>query len=328
MNYYMKKRLIKGLTRSEVSNYLGIDYKRYLSIERGNVKMPKNLIDRFNEFVNRGKSENKIDRLNREELVNNWWNEVINDKEVLKNKMKEFNIESYKELGILLGYKDGSVICTYVNKLREPNFDFKNKLYNFFENELNIQEPEINKPKIKSGRSYALKYNQEDLEWYRSFDKKKWLNEYNLLLNDFADYINMPHSTFYYFVNQRNNQERLPYQRNIVKVREGIEKYEREHTQEIIALDAKESKIIGEITQEYKEDEILTPKFLVDMMEKPEEVTLRDKLINKYTNIIDNLEGQATDIVKEISRLRDKLDDITKQRLIYSELLNDIEEVE
>lgn len=317
MNYYRRKRQQNGLEISEVANYLGIDYKKYLSIDRGDVKMPKNLIDKFNKMINRGKNENKIERINREELINNWWNEITTDKSLLIKKMQEFNIKTYRELSNLLGYKDGCTLSIYINKLREPSFDFKNRLYSFFENELNIQEPKI---KSKNGKTILNKQDkQKNIDWYKNFDIKKWLETHNLSLNDFSKYIKMPSSTFYYYVNPKDINS-IPYQSSIKKVKEGIKRYEEEYQNKII----NEKPIIENITENNKVDEIIT----VDSLKTIENTNIsrQEKLINKYTNVIDELEGQAIDIIKEITKLKDKLDDINKQKLIYNEILEDIKE--
>ena len=46
--YYKKKRKKAGLAPSDMAKELGINYKKYNLRENGVVKMPKNLIDKFN----------------------------------------------------------------------------------------------------------------------------------------------------------------------------------------------------------------------------------------------------------------------------------------
>ena len=38
---------------------LGVSYERYILIEKGLVKMPSNLIDKFNAIINKGKNEKR-----------------------------------------------------------------------------------------------------------------------------------------------------------------------------------------------------------------------------------------------------------------------------
>ena len=188
--YYKRKRRKTGLASSDMAKELGIDCKKYSLIENGVVKMPKNLIDKFNEIVSKGKSEHTLDRLNNEQVVNAFWGEMklkTNGTYNLKTKMKEFNIETFKEFGELLGVSN-SMISHYLSADWEPPYNFKNNVYLFFQNELNIQAPKKKNVKKQSvinttGRGSR---NEMLLEWYNSIDFKGIIAKYNLRYDDIA----------------------------------------------------------------------------------------------------------------------------------------------
>ena len=149
---WRKKRAQSGLTRADMAKELGVEYNKYKAIERGEIKMPNKLMDKFNEIINRGKNVHKLEQLDKQIDIDAFWNEVTTkegQQYKLVEKMKDFNIETYKELGLLLGYKDGSIFSTRLAHPEEAPIEFKTKLYNFFQDELNRQLP---KEKTKSSK--------------------------------------------------------------------------------------------------------------------------------------------------------------------------------
>lgn len=170
-----EKRCKSGLNRSDVAKMLGVSYERYILIEKGLVKMPSNLIDKFNAIINKGKNENKLNKLENDKKVNDYidWllSNDLNDNSNLSNKMSEFNISTQKELGILLGYADGTCISQLKQNKDNVAYDFKNRIYDFFNDELNIQpKKEVQVIKTKKPKcvddeitpAYVLNYCKEN----------------------------------------------------------------------------------------------------------------------------------------------------------------------
>lgn len=191
--YYKRKRKKAGLASSDIAKELGINYKKYNLIENGVVKMPKNLIDKFNEIVNKGKNENVLERLNNEQVVTEFWNEMttkVDGTFVLKEKMKEFNIKTFSELANLLGVS-GSNLSHYLNADYEAPYNFKNAMYLFFQDELNIQVPRDKVSSLKGKPSNNRKgrgcKNPELINWYRDTDLIKLANENNLTYEDISN---------------------------------------------------------------------------------------------------------------------------------------------
>lgn len=160
--YYKNKRNKVGLSQSDMAKELGIPCVKYEQIERGEIKMPKRLIDKFNEIITRGNNIHSLEKLEHEREVNEYidW---LSKNDHLKLEMNMFNISTQNELGQLLGYKGGSII----SKLFSGKFangyayDLKNKIYLFFHDELNMQPKKLNKQisnKQKSITSKLKKY--------------------------------------------------------------------------------------------------------------------------------------------------------------------------
>ena len=187
--YYKRKRKKSGLAKSDMAKELGIDYKKYNLIENGVVKMPSKLIDKFNEVVNKGKNEHMLNRLDSERVVNEFWDEIttkVNNQYKLKEKMKEFNIITYGELAKLLGVSYSN-LSHYLTGHTKTGYDFKNKLYLFFQDELNIQVPNGNNVKAK-GRQGSNKQCQDPelLEWFDKTDLKALVLKHNLKYDQIA----------------------------------------------------------------------------------------------------------------------------------------------
>ena len=70
--YYRKNRVKANIAPSDVAKELGLSYRRYTLIEKGIIKMPNDLINKFNEVINRGLNINKLDQLNNEQIVNEY----------------------------------------------------------------------------------------------------------------------------------------------------------------------------------------------------------------------------------------------------------------
>lgn len=160
--YYKNKRNKVGLSQSDMARELGIPCVKYEQIERGEIKMPKKLIDKFNEIITRGNNIHSLEKLEHEREVNEYIDWLIKD-DHLKLEMNRFNISTRTELGQLLGYKDGTILSKlfsgkYANGYA---YDLKNKIYLFFHDELNMQPKKLSKQisnKQKSIMSELKKY--------------------------------------------------------------------------------------------------------------------------------------------------------------------------
>lgn len=158
--YYKNKRNKVGLSQSDMARELGIPCVKYEQIEKGEIKMPKRLIDKFNEIISRGNNIHSLEKLEHEREVNEYidW---LSKNDHLKLEMDRFNISTRNELGQLLGYKGGSIISKLFSGKFANAYDLKNKIYLFFHDELNMQPKKLNKQisdKQKSITSKLKKY--------------------------------------------------------------------------------------------------------------------------------------------------------------------------
>lgn len=190
MTIWKKKRQVSGLSKNDMANELGLSFIRYSAIEEGDVKMPSNLIDKFNEIINRG-TQNTITNVDNKREADLFWKEVSQrtGKHTYKlhEKMKEFNVETINELASLLGYKSAGSIHNYLQGRNPAGDEFKKRLYMFFNDEKNIQIPKDN---VKKKRTYSMTkrnvYDESLNKYYEDTDFKTLLKKYDLNNGDVA----------------------------------------------------------------------------------------------------------------------------------------------
>lgn len=163
--YYKNKRNKVGLSQSDMARELGIPCVKYEQIERGEIKMPKKLIDKFNEIITRGNNIHSLEKLEHEREVNEYidW---LSKNDHLKLEMDRFNILTRNELGQLLGYTDGSIISKLFSGKFADAYDLKNKIYLFFHDELNMQPKRSNKQRSNKQISDKQKLLTSKLKKY------------------------------------------------------------------------------------------------------------------------------------------------------------------
>lgn len=335
MTYYEKKRRKTTLTRSDVANYLNIDYDRYELIERGKVKMPKNLINKFNELINKQKGEVRVEQLNREQIVNEWWDKVRVKKGIgkygLTEYMDKFNIKSLSQLAELMGYKNKLAIQQHLNGYNNKNttYDFKNRLYSFFENELNMQPVEI-KQTIQRKKVVI----SESLKWLSHFDIKSYLSENGLTQADLYREADINRSVMSMLLKKLN--ESAPSDESINKIIAYYDRTPKAHEYFY------PSRIINTFGVFEKNDTQVKPMETVvdDMknkmcMDKNGESSVIsrnvDTIINKYNSKINKnlkqceaLNNCIDEYNEKIKELRAKLNTIETENAVYKEFVNDL----
>ena len=335
MTYYEKKRRKTTLTRSDVANYLNIDYDRYELIERGKVKMPKNLINKFNELINKQKGEVRVEQLNREQIVNEWWDKVRVKKGMgkygLTEYMDKFNIKSLSQLAELMGYKNKLAIQQQLNgyNSKSTSYDFKNRLYSFFENELNIQPVET-KQAIRRKKVVI----SEGLKWLSHFDIKSYLNENGLTQADLYRETDINRSVMSILLKKLN--ESAPSDTSINKIIAYYDRTPKAHEYFY------PSRIINTFGVFEKNDTQVEPMETVveDMKDtmcigKNDESSVIsrniDTVIDKYNNKINKnlkqceaLNNCIDEYNEKIKELRAKLNTIETENAVYKEFVNDL----
>lgn len=313
MNIYKKKRQKINMSEVDMAKKLGMDLVKYKFIEKGLMKMPKELIDKFNKIIDDG-AINKIDVLEHKKEVERWFEENFLDKNKLKDILKFYNIENYKQLGILLGYKDGSAISTALSRgTNDTGYKFKNKVYTFLTNEMNIQLP-INVSKKNIKHSVPSADRKELLKWFNDFDLKQFARENNFNPAELSRRAGISPSVAWELLNTPSktgpNTSTLKKLKNFIK--------------EVSSLDEL-SKEFPKIPEIKEEDNVCEPTIQC-LTDKPMTETTKTKYtisntIDKYKKIIYDIDNKLNDLQRDMSELE-------TNKKIYSEVLKELELIE
>ena len=313
MTIWKKKRQVSGLSRTDMANELGLNYKYYNAIEKGDVKMPSNLIDKFNEIINRGK-QNELTNVENNVKADEFWNTVKQKKPdggyVLTDKMHDFNIPNMNELVKLLGYKSAGTVWNYLQGRNPAGAEFKKRLYNFFNNELNIQIPT---KVVGSGKKHPKRVrepivNKELDKYFNETDFKKLLKDNGITNVQIAAAIGVHNST----VSNMTSKKFKPSYKVMADVKEYLDK----------AL-AKEEPVVDEplIYPEIPTIETpkLEPKELVPNYFEEEKKSEPSAVIRRYEN-------ELTEIDNVLEMYKSKMKDLEIRKKICVEVLNAINE--
>ena len=223
---YDDKRRKSGYTRSQMANELNIPYNKYVEIERGDRIMPSRLIDKFNEIINRGKSVNKLENLNRDKDVSEWIDEMrkltsdSNTSYVLKDVMKDFNISSYKELGRILNVNPSSISNILAGRMKGS--DLCDRLYDFFHDDLNKQTIAKTKRIRENNISQA---RQIDLDWWNNFDLNDYLNKHNINKQEFGMKTGISNTQMNRLLST-DHKPKMPHSYTIARLRKYVESHD------------------------------------------------------------------------------------------------------
>lgn len=298
--YYKRKRKRAGLAKSDMAKELGIDCKKYNLIENGVVKMPSKLIDKFNEVVNKGKNEHMLNRLDSERVVNEFWDEMttkVNNQYKLKEKMKEFNIITYGELAKLLGVSYSN-LSHYLTGHTKTGYDFKNKLYLFFQDELNIQVPKKNNVKGKGPQgSNKQCHDPELLEWFEKTDLKALVSKHGLKYEQIAKDTGMHVSCV--SRNIRKDRNMVPSTKTLMAFKKYFDDLEKVETTVNVSTD------FNEFISEAKEE----------IQTEPTEKETHEDIIRRYQN-------ELNDIEDLILIYEEKLREFHTRKRVCEEVLN------
>ena len=310
--YYFKRHRA-GLTKSEVANYLEVDYERYMLWEKGVLDMPSKYIDKFNELIHRKKGEHQIDRLNHEKEVNDWWEEMRQKDEDGNYKLnkiaRQYNFKTTRELSEKLGFGKNSI--SFFLSSGNVSYDKKDRMYTFLHNELNIQPPIE-----KKGYTYRTSEERKELlKWYNNFDLTKFLQDHNLKQSDVFHNTSIASGTVSALANKKFDS---PTTYVLSQLKDYVDKVENGEEIEEIDSPVEENDIIEEPVED----------------EETNMDDIQEEIIDDYKNIkpVEQLREETSNemiqensqIQKAIARVEVLLAKAKADVLVYEDILKDL----
>ena len=328
---YYKKRIKNGLSKDYVAKELNIPLVKYEMIEKGLIKMPTNKVDKFMKLLDKNNTvDTKLDNNNHTKEVEDYYNFLILKKGNvfnINNKMKEFNIRNYKELSSLINVSP-SVISNVIQQ-KSVTYNTKSKLYEFFNDELNIQPKksssvmkEVHNKIAEADRNMSSSDRAMINKWWVDFDLKKWMQNNNMTIQMMSNLTGLSRGFFRNIVEDNGGQRCFP--SNLMKLKKSIEEFENnegtKNNEEIKFPElpkVESSNIIDNINNTDISNNIFR-----STLDK-----INDKLMEKHNNIIQKMIVIGTDIDVLQNQLKAKQEEYNKlqeQKNIYSEILDDL----
>ena len=318
MSRWSKLRIKGGLSRSQMANELHIPYNKYVEIERGEVKMPTNLIDKFNEIVNRGKHINNLNKLEKDSDVNKWYEYVTTKNENgdfnLKKHMDEYNIQNYKELANLMGISP-SLLSRLLHRSSVIDVDnLKCRLYDFFHNELNIQS-------IKKNHELNL------TSWWNDFDLNLWMENNNVRNRDISRATGISNDVI---CKIRKGVLKLPRKSNLEKIKTFVDNYDKNDIEKLKEQMPKlptETKVI-----KTPKVPVTKPVTIIKDTHKPGKQLEKDDnaigviktKLDTYLNNLETLEYEIVKLNEEIDLRKKEMESLIVKKDVLIDILNDL----
>lgn len=160
-----QRRALKGLKAYTVAYELGIDYNKYMEIERGERQLGAEYLDKFMEILENAKEI----KLNRMEKIKQMNEEFENG--TMINLVKEMGY-THKSLGEELGMSQSSITNNLGNNARYITEETRERIYDFLHNPINKKYTKTTKVDKRRGPRHTTiptekwKYLNDTLDKY------------------------------------------------------------------------------------------------------------------------------------------------------------------
>lgn len=142
---YRNKRNAKGLSIYTVSSRLGIDYQTYLEVEHGKRHLETERVDKFMEILENSTAI-KLERAAKMIKVNEWF-----ESGQARETLSRYGYTA-QELGKKIGTSQANISWVLCGRY-EKNDDLKERIYDFLNDNLNINIKQDEAPKVKNTHS-------------------------------------------------------------------------------------------------------------------------------------------------------------------------------
>ena len=213
--------------------------------------------------------------------------------------MREFNIPNLQALVKLLGYSSTGTVYNYLQGKNKVGPEFKKRLYNFFNDETNIQIPTKVVGKSESGhkRTREKTVNKKLDKYYDKTDFKKILKENKITNVQIASAIGVHNST----VSNMTCKKFKPSYKVIANVKKYLDEILTQKTEE------EPPKVdVRELVPNYYEEPMNNKSNADDVIARYEgELHELDDIIEMYNNKIKELEIRKTICVEVLSAINE-----------------------
>ena len=195
MNYRAKRRL-KGLTAYTVAKELGVDYNKYVEVEKGLRPLESQYVDKF-QYILRNAGQLRLAHTQKIQKVKE---SIIGGS--LRKQIKDWGY-SHKELGEKLGLSQGAVSNVLTGNMGLTSEDTMERIYDF------VHEPFNKKLQKKDNGEKVSKVSTTDFDkinkWYNSIDLEKEILKHGFTKKTLARFLGVSDNHTYSVLNGNKN---------------------------------------------------------------------------------------------------------------------------
>lgn len=294
MNIWKRLRHKIDIPTNEIANLLHIPEKKYIEIESSVRQMPRRLIDNFMKIYNERKQIKSETQIKMFEV-----NQFLKTMD-LKELRKEFNYTSNKELAKAMGIGE-AMIYRLKSNLNAISDNTKIKVYNFFNDPLNIQIDKTNNTDekqivnaISKTRVFKTRLSIADTMNIT----KKAIEKLKCTQIELAQKINMTPGTICRYISGENSMSKDTENRILELIKQNEENSD---TGVVLSID-NPSIIRGTIDDNETED-------INDIVSDVQESNIEENdTIQKLRELVDELNAENIRLRKTISRYEKLID--------------------
>lgn len=309
MNICRKKRQKVGLSVYTIAKELGVSYDDYLKIEKKNIGLEGEMLDKFNSIIDRAREIN----FNRNQKLH----EI--DEEISNGSLRELMAKrGYNGLSLSRALQiDNSQISNVLTG--KGTNDNKERVYDFLRNPISQLESETNNDE-------SVEKFEFDIEKYKKIIKRNCINHMKL-----SEALGLSYSYIAKCFQEKHKGEFTEAKK---KIADYLDNLDIQREEDVMCLDSDEDVLleesekndicIDEVQNERKQTQTNANDDIVCLVEEQsgtQNETQVEQVVKGNRTIIDELVSRNTKLIKENESLTEKLHKAERQIMLYEKLI-------
>lgn len=197
MNYRKRRNQI-GLSVYTVARELGVDYDKYLEVEKGKRPLEQEYVDKFQNIIENA-TQIKLERAMKMARIK----PLFTNGEI-KQKISDYGY-THSELGKALGLTQGAISNAFSGNSKLTSDDTIERIYDFLNNPFNKKVEKVIEEKPTVSRAKTKNLSEEILNWYNGINLKEFIASVGKTRKEFAEYLGITTEHLYNVINGNRN---------------------------------------------------------------------------------------------------------------------------
>lgn len=199
---YRQKRNQKGLSLYTVARELGVDYNKYVEVERGQRALEQDYVDKFQKILANA-TQIKLDRVQKMAMIKE---EIANG--TLRQRIKDYGY-THRELANELGLVQGAVSNALSGNMKLTSEDTMERIYDFINEPFNKKARPITMKTENIGKNFNGRgriYTTPEIEnWYNNVDLREEMVKHGYNPSSLAEFLGISTNHMYNVLHRDKN---------------------------------------------------------------------------------------------------------------------------